>query len=336
MQLNVERIGHSVKTAFACLLGYAATEVFHLPLDQWLIITILVVMCAQLNVGSILQKSYMRFLGTLSGSLLASATLFIFGNNQMISASVIVLAAMFFSYIATSEKSYSESGTLGAVTVVIILAGQNPTITNALHRTLEISIGIVIAALVSQFVLPVHARTHLRRNQAETFKQLSHYYAATLIHNTLKQPIEANQLLDEAIAKSMIAQRKLAREAARESFDSSFTADYFNQSLWYEKEILRCIAFMRYIFNLSPEAKKLFFSHVSLQQFNQAMCDTLNAISQKIAEKKSEKIAIPSAQPLKESILVATRDFSEEDKLHVNIFLFCAELLVKRLKEYEH
>ena len=336
MVLDAERIGHSLKIALACLLGYAITELLHLPVDQWLIITILVVMCAQLNVGSILQKSYMRFLGTLSGSLLGSATLIMFGNNQMVSASVIVLAAMFFSYIATSEKSYSESGTLGAVTVVIILAGQNPTITNALHRTLEISIGIIIAALVSKFVIPVHARTHLRRSQAETFKQLSHYYAATLINNTLKEPIDANQLIDEAIAKSMIAQRKLAREAARESFDSSFTVDYFNQSLWHEKEILRCIAFMRYIFMLSTEAKKSFFNIVPLQQFNQSICDTLNAISKRIYSKKSEKIMIPSVQPLKESILAETRHFSEEDKLHVNIFLFCAELLVKRLKEYEH
>jgi len=336
MYLNPERAGHSLKTALACLLGYAVTELFDLPVDQWLIITILVVMCAQLNVGSILQKSYMRFLGTLSGSLLASATLLIFGSNEAISASVIVIAAIFFSYIATSEKSYSESGTLGAVTVVIILAGQNPTIITALQRTLEISIGIMIAALVSQFIIPVHARTHLRRSQAETFKQLSQYYAATLINNTLKQPIEANQLIDEAIAKSMITQRKLAREAAREKFDSSFAADYFSQVLWHEKEILRCIAFMRYIFLLSPEAKQLFFSLTPLQQFNQAICSTLNTISKNIADKKSEKILIPSVQPLKESILAEIHHFSEEDKLHVNIFLFCAELLVKRLKEHEH
>lgn len=126
--VNGERIIHSIKTALACLFGLALANLAQFAVDQWLIITIVVVMCGQVNVGSVLTKSKMRFLGTLSGSLIAALTLAIFDNNRMVSAIIIALSSAGFSYIATSEKNYSDAGTLGAVTVIIILIGQNPSL----------------------------------------------------------------------------------------------------------------------------------------------------------------------------------------------------------------
>src|ERR1700733_10961786 len=106
---DTDRIIHSVKTALACLIGFAITKALHFYVDQWLIVTIIVVMCAQISVGSMIKKSYMRFIGTLSGSLVALATLLFFAQNEMAFAIVITIAALFFSYIATGEKNYSEA-----------------------------------------------------------------------------------------------------------------------------------------------------------------------------------------------------------------------------------
>src|SRR3989338_7149858 len=91
---NTERFIHGLKTALACLMGFAITKSVHFPVDQWLIITIIVVMCAQLNVGSVIQKSYMRFLGTFTGSLLAALTLLFFGTNDLATAIIIGLSAL--------------------------------------------------------------------------------------------------------------------------------------------------------------------------------------------------------------------------------------------------
>ena len=178
--MDTERLTHGLKTAFACLIGFILMRAFHPYIDQWLIITIIVVMCAQLSVGSMMQKSYMRFLGTLSGSMIAALTLVIFGINELAFAIVITMGVLFFSIIATSDKNFSESGTLGAVTVVIILINPHPTLIVALTRFVEISLGIVLAALISQFVLPMHASKHLRENQAKTLRKLRTFYLRAL------------------------------------------------------------------------------------------------------------------------------------------------------------
>jgi uncharacterized membrane protein YccC len=196
-----ERVIHSIKTALACLLGLLIIKIIPWTMDQWLVITIAVVMCAQINVGSVINKSYMRFLGTLSGSILAGVTISLFGTEVLPTAIIIAIATMIFSYIATGTNSYSDSGTLGAVTVIVILLGTHPTITTAAHRCVEISVGILIAALVSQFVLPIRARDHLQKTQADTLEQLGDFYRNAMLKEPTAAVIARYQALDEHIVK---------------------------------------------------------------------------------------------------------------------------------------
>src|SRR5436190_3578629 len=116
-----ERLIHSFKTLIACLIGLALAKLSHLPSGQWIVITIIVVMCSQLYVGSVLQKSYLRFLGTLVGCLFAIIAILIAPNIQVAILGAIAVSAFVFSYIATGQESYPYTGTLGAVTTVIIM-----------------------------------------------------------------------------------------------------------------------------------------------------------------------------------------------------------------------
>ncbi len=326
---DYDRIAHSIKTAFACLIGFALTKIVHFHVDQWLIITIVVVMCAQLNVGSIILKSYMRFLGTLTGSLIAMITLIFFGHEDTPSAVAIALSAMFFSYLATSTKSYNESGTLGIATVIIILVTKDATVITAIERCLEISLGILIAALISQFVLPIHARDHLRRNQATTIRQLRNYYQTTLLTSHKNDGPENLVILDESIAKTLIAQRKLATEAKREKFGAAFSIYYFNQSLWCEKEILRSIAFMFHAYQASPVSKKILTELPGLTEFHHAICDALEKVAAAIEEQQIlQPITIPTIAPLKMALANVA---AQEEKIYLDGFVFCMEILIARL-----
>jgi uncharacterized membrane protein YccC len=221
-----ERIIHGVKTALACLIGFIVAYYLHFQAMQWVVITTLVVMCAQLNVGSVIHKSYMRFLGTLIGSLIAIFTLKIFGNDLIINISVVLIVAIICSFIATGTKNYNESGTLGAVTVTIILFGSNPSIQTGMERFIEISLGIFIAALISQFIFPIHAKTHLRRNQATTIKKIRTFYLNLFASTPSSDTTTTLGNLDEEIVKTLIMQRKLAGEAHREKFGKLFNMDY--------------------------------------------------------------------------------------------------------------
>lgn len=328
--LEKDRLIHGVKTAFAVLIGFIITKSVHFPVDQWLIITIIVVMCAQLSVGSMIQKSYMRFLGTLTGSLIGLLTIELFDSNPIVVALVITLSTLFFSYIATGQKSFNESGTLGAATVVIILISQNPSVYTALGRFFEISLGILIAAIVSQFFLPIHAKRSLRLNQAQTFRLIAKYYQKSLLRNEHTKEAE----IDEEIVKLLIAQRKLANDAKREPFVKGYPIKHFKKSLWYEKELLRCIAFMHLAFNSSLEINKLFSNMGLVKQFHEQICQVLNKIANCLEEQKmDEDINLPDLKPFCDAVNDAIKILNAEDVLHANAFLFCVEILMARLEK---
>src|SRR3990167_1937548 len=213
--MDSERFIHSIKTTLACIIGLTISRLIGFPADQWVIITIIVVMCAQIYVGSVLKKSYLRFLGTLIGCLFAMTAIMISNSSDISILLTIGLSSLIFSYIATSQENLSYAGTLGAVTTAIIMLGQVPTLTFAMERFLEISVGLFIATIVSQFILPINARTHLERTQAKTLEQLRDYYTESLVN---KNDMEQNSKdeLDENIVKSLSKQRQLAKESVHE------------------------------------------------------------------------------------------------------------------------
>lgn len=335
LDLDTERSIHGLKTALACLIGFAITQSIHENINQWIIITILVVMCAQSSVGGVLQKSYMRFFGTVCGSLLSALTLFLFGADPAAIAITIMIAAILFSYLATGESKFSEAGTLGAATVVIILMGQNPTLLMAFERFLEISVGILIAALVSQFVFPIHARTHLRLNQIQTLLKLKKFYLDTLAIDKTEKEIKEYQELDNEIIQSLTTQRKLAKDAAKELFGKKFNFKHFNNVLRCEIEILRSITFMHYSYKEAPDRKKIFADIYLLREFHDAICTTLQQIADNLMDKKSKKISfsLPSIKLLKTNINENIKHYSMDDSEYLHAYLFCAEILIAQLKK---
>lgn len=330
--VDPERLIHSLKTAIAVTLGFSLTRLIGFPADQWIVITILVVMCAQIYVGSVMHKSYLRFLGTLCGCLFATATLVFVGESPWAIMIALALAGFIFSYVATSQENLSYAGTLGVVTIAIILLGKSPTLSFAAARFLEISVGIMIAALISQFVLPIHARTHLRREQAATLEQLRDYYQETLITRQTELPAINHHDLDESIAKSLIRQRQLARESANEPLGSPFNSTHFMESLFCEREILRAIIFMREALLRLKPSQILALSSGALPEFHELIMRTLNILILRIhTSKKDQNIILPAMSVLQAAIQKMTAAASSEEIIYLNSFLFSAEILTNSL-----
>lgn len=173
LHLNYYRVMHGVKTAIACLIGLAIEKYYEWPMGQWVPITIMVVMSAQPHFGAAVRKAYMRFLGTISGVALVVATLWLFGDsNPIITFGTVFFASIIFAYIASSHGDISYAGTLGGVTVILVLTGQQVGILTAIQRGCYILIGIIIALLVSRFIFPIHARDRLRYHVAAALRNL--------------------------------------------------------------------------------------------------------------------------------------------------------------------
>lgn len=329
--INLERLIHSFKTCIACIIGFGVTRLIDFPADQWIVITIIVVMCSQIYVGSVIQKSYLRFLGTLIGCLFAALMLISYGHTTWTIATTIGIAGFVFSYIATGQETFAYAGTLGAVTTSIIMLGDNPNVTFAAERFLEISLGIFIATIVSQFVLPIHARTHLRRAQAATLAQLREYYEKVISSLRNKEETINYLNMDEAIVKTLLKQRQLAKESVREPLGKSFNRDHFTQTLHYEKAILRAVIFMHAALVKTVNAEEIFISSETGKAFNKAVLKSLDALKTAIQSNKSTKepIQFPALTTLKNEIEQAAS--FQDERIYIDGFLFSASALLENL-----
>lgn len=333
--IDTERLIHSFKTATACILGFLLTKIVGFPADQWIVITILVVMCAQIYVGSVLQKSYMRFLGTLAGCLFATFALVLYGENTLSIAITIGLSSFVFSYIATGQESLAYAGTLGAVTTTIIMIGQTPTVLFAAERFLEISIGILIAALISQYFLPIRAGSHIKRAQAETLKQLRDYYVSAMIERQTKKQKDDYYELDESIVKTILKQRQLAKESKRESIDiDEYNPEQFVQTLYCEKEILRAIDFMHQALVMISYDDAVLSQTSEFHLFNETIIQSLDTFIKILhdGKKPQDHIHIPSVSPLKIVVQKNAASLSAEEMMYVHGFIFSAEILTETLE----
>lgn len=333
MWLDVERIVHSIKTGLGCLIGFGIVTALHsyLLFDQWLIVTILVVMCAQLSVGSVFYKAILRFIGTVVGSLLAIFAIIYFGNDTLAYAGTIAIAGMFFSYIATGKNGYSDVGTLGAVTTAIILINPNPTVALGFERFFEISIGILIATLISQFVLPIHARTHLRRTQAQTMNLLSDYYRLATADTEASN--DSILVLDEKIVQSIQTQRKLANDAKRELLGSKFEPQQFKRLLEGEKGLLRSVDFLNRLYS-ETNARQLLHGNQAWHNLNNKIQGTLSKMAAQIVHPQAPAIHIevPSLSDFKKDLTESSARNPDELK-QLEVFFFCLENILSRLQE---
>ncbi len=158
-----------VASAIAYLVGHLLGEWLNISqMYAWIVITVLVVMSSQPNLGGALEKAKMRFLGTLIGSLCAIIIILVFPQmwiTQFILGLAIIAIGVF---TATNSTKYTYTGVLGSVTVAIILFSSDVSLATACYRTLEVLIGITIAIMVNRYFFPIHAYKRINQSFCDT------------------------------------------------------------------------------------------------------------------------------------------------------------------------
>ncbi|WP_395946937.1 FUSC family protein [Caedibacter taeniospiralis] len=156
-------------SAIAYLLGRVLGDWLNIEqMYSWIVITVLVVMSSQPNIGGALEKAKMRFLGTVIGSGCSIIVILIF-PTQWIAQMVLGLCLIAIGvFTATNSSKYTYAGVLGAVTVAIILFGSSVNLETACYRTLEVLIGIIIAIIVNRYFFPIHAHKRIYQSFTDT------------------------------------------------------------------------------------------------------------------------------------------------------------------------
>ena len=136
---------HALKTALAGGICLALARVFKLEQGYWACVAAVVVM--QSEAAATLTASRDRLVGSALGAL------FGWGAAAVLNGHLIVYVVVILICIAIPEAiDMAVAGRLAAVTATIILLDPStaPHRTVALHRFLEVSLGIVVTLIVSQ------------------------------------------------------------------------------------------------------------------------------------------------------------------------------------------
>ena len=197
---------HSAKTALAAALCWWVAQRFGWHDGYWGSISAIIVL--QSNVGSTVNASRDRVLGTLIGAA------FGFSFSLFGAAPWNYILAVIAAVIACGMLGLRNSSRLACVTITIVMLVHQtgPRWSLARDRFIEVMLGIVVALAVTTLVFPDRARLRLRDGLAQEFLVLGAFFEA-ILQGFLGAPDENlaalredalamlrgnNQLLDEA------------------------------------------------------------------------------------------------------------------------------------------
>jgi uncharacterized membrane protein YccC len=164
----------AAKTALAAALCWWLALRFGLRDGYWGSISAIIVL--QSNVGSTVNASRDRLLGTVIGALLGfSFSLFGAPPWNYILA---VLAAIIVCGLLGLRNSSRLAGV--TITIIMLVHKEGPRWGLAIDRVGEVILGIVVALAVSTLVFPDRARLRLRDGLAQEFLMLGNLFEAIL------------------------------------------------------------------------------------------------------------------------------------------------------------
>ncbi|HVV68990.1 MAG TPA: FUSC family protein [Gammaproteobacteria bacterium] len=325
---------NSLKTAIACVIGYLLVIWTPLPQPQWIVITILVVMSAQTSLGSLTIKSYMRFWGTVAGAGISAIIYLCIGTDPVGMTIALFIVVLAFAYVASSPGDASYAGTLGAVTVAIILLNPVVNLQIISARFIEIIVGIIISLLVSKLIFPIHSQHLLLHNLANNLLNLQRNFDRSL--KMEPQHLEAEvDGLDAKIASSFATQRKLIREVG---FELKYRQQkpLFQEILQTQIKIYRANNLMFLSAHVSEQSVQVISELTGLEKFKLEANQSFMRLAEAIRSEKKHKIEWVVA----ELIDVMEGEFKKiinqkqyEHIAYVNAFLFGARMFMVELIE---
>ena len=141
---NLPSIAHSVRTAIAATLSVLVARLMQMPEAYWAAIATLVVM--QSSLGATLTLSIERIVATAMGASIGAVEVNYFrGNLAAFALAVFFIGVLSFGFRLEKTAYRYASVTL---TIIVLIPRTNPAWVVALHRFIEVSVGIIVALAV--------------------------------------------------------------------------------------------------------------------------------------------------------------------------------------------
>jgi len=136
---------HAARTAVAGFASWYAATLLQLPEAYWAVVSTLIVM--QSTLGATLPVSVQRFAGTAVGAAVGAATSMMFPGNIALFVLDLWAVGLLGAVLRIDRSAYRYAGVTLAI-VMIVPRSALPWVI-AVHRFVEVSIGIAVSLAVS-------------------------------------------------------------------------------------------------------------------------------------------------------------------------------------------
>jgi len=150
---NLPSITHAIRTAVAATLSVIIARLVQMPEAYWAAIATLVVM--QSTLGATLTLSTERIVATAVGASVGALEANYFAANLVAFAVAIVLIGLLAIAFRLEKTAYRYASI--TLAIIVLIPRSAPAWTIALHRFLEVSVGIIVALAVVT-LWPEHKR----------------------------------------------------------------------------------------------------------------------------------------------------------------------------------
>jgi uncharacterized membrane protein YccC len=141
---NLPSIAHAIRTAVAATASVMFARLVQMPGAYWAAIATLVVM--QSTLGATLTLSLERIVATAVGASVGALEANYFAANLVAFALAILLIGL-LSFAFRLEKTAYRYASI-TLAIIVLIPRSAPPWTIALHRFLEVSVGIIVALAV--------------------------------------------------------------------------------------------------------------------------------------------------------------------------------------------
>src|SRR6266487_6761801 len=143
-QKNLPSIAHAIRTAVAATASVVVARLVQMPEAYWAAIATLVVM--QSSLGATLTLSIERVVATAVVASVGAFESNYFGANLAAFMLAIFLIGLLSFGFRLEKTAYRYASV--TLTIIVLIPRTNPAWIVALHRFIEVSVGIIVALLV--------------------------------------------------------------------------------------------------------------------------------------------------------------------------------------------
>jgi len=136
---------HTLRTALAAVVSLLTARVLRLPETYWAAITTMIVM--QSTLGAALTISRQRLAGTAIGALLGALLATFAGKTLPVYGAGIFFCGLTCALLRMERNAFRYAGI--TLTIVLLIAHAQPAWIIAIHRFLEISLGIAVGVVMT-------------------------------------------------------------------------------------------------------------------------------------------------------------------------------------------